>query len=127
MQLVPGSQRYIAHIMRVDCRAFAAKLRMARALLDWSQSELALRIGLTQRGVHILEKGETEPRRTTMRAIEMVWHHEGIEFEDMPGGGFRLTVASSTFNHRSAPRRRPGAASRLGSATHTRRAPTHRG
>jgi len=38
MQLVPGSPRHLAHIMRVDCRAFAAKIRMARALLGWSQA-----------------------------------------------------------------------------------------
>ena len=41
--------------------AFAAKIRLVRAALGWSQTELAQRIGLTQSAIHKLEQGETEP------------------------------------------------------------------
>jgi predicted transcriptional regulator len=37
-----------------------------------------LRVGLAQRAIHKLEEGDTEPRRTTERAIEEVWRQEGI-------------------------------------------------
>jgi hypothetical protein len=53
---------------------------------------LAFRVGLTQRSVHKLEQGETEPRRATVRAIEMLWREQGIEFEDLADGGFRVSV-----------------------------------
>jgi ribosome-binding protein aMBF1 (putative translation factor) len=34
---------------------------LVRAVLGWSQTELAQRIGLTQSAIHKLEQGETEP------------------------------------------------------------------
>jgi transcriptional regulator with XRE-family HTH domain len=96
----------IAELVRLDCRVFAAKIRMARALLGWSQSELALRVGLTQRGIHKLEQGDTDPRRATVRAIEAVWLDEGIEFEEIADGGFRLTVRAGVIDRsQTAPNR----------------------
>jgi DNA-binding XRE family transcriptional regulator len=92
MQLSQQRSRDLVELVRLERRAFAAKLRMARAVLDWSQSELGLRVGLTQRAIHKLEQGETEPRRATVHAVEQVWHDEGIEFEDMADGGFRVNV-----------------------------------
>jgi transcriptional regulator with XRE-family HTH domain len=85
-------------LVRLECAAFAAKIRMVRAVLGWSQSELASRIGLTQRAVHKLEQGQTEPRRTTVRAIEEVWREAQIEFEDTADGGFRIRVSPSHFD-----------------------------
>lgn len=82
----------MGELIRLECRAFSVKLRMARAVLGWSQSELGARVGLTQRAIHKLEQGETEPRLATVRAVEQVWVAEGLEFEDLPGGGFRVTV-----------------------------------
>jgi transcriptional regulator with XRE-family HTH domain len=98
MQREPHPSREIAELVRLECRVFAAKIRMARALLGWSQSELADRVGLTQRGIHKLEQGDTDPRRTTVRAIEAVWHDEGIEFEETADGGFRLTVRAALID-----------------------------
>ncbi len=95
MQREPHSSRDIAELVRLECRVFAAKIRMARALLGWSQSELANRVGLTQRGIHKLEQGETEPRRATVRAVEAVWQDEGIEFHETADGGFRITVRAA--------------------------------
>ena len=48
--------------VRIERHGLAAKIRLARAVLGWSQTELGPRIGLTQRAIHKLEQGETEPR-----------------------------------------------------------------
>ena len=83
----------LVELVRLERRAFAAKIRLVRAVLGWSQSELGSRVGLTQRAIHKLEQGETEPRRTTVRAIEEIWREQGIEFEDLTNGGFRVHVS----------------------------------
>jgi transcriptional regulator with XRE-family HTH domain len=87
----------IDKFVRTDRRALAAKIRLARAVLGWSQSELGTRIGLTQRAIHKLEQGETEPRRTTIHALEDTWREQKIDFEDLGGGGFRATVRATAF------------------------------
>jgi transcriptional regulator with XRE-family HTH domain len=101
--------------VRHERLAFAAKLRMTRAVLGWSQSELGARVGMTQRAIHKLEQGETEPRRTTMLAIEEIWRAEGIEFEDLGDGGFRALVRAPALvrsvpppSRRARAGRRPG-------------------
>jgi DNA-binding XRE family transcriptional regulator len=95
----------LLELVRLERLAFAAKVRMARAVLGWSQSELGAHVGLTQRAIHKIEQGDTEPRRTTMRAIEEVWRAEGIEFEDLGNGAFRATVHTPVLD-RAAPTRR---------------------
>jgi len=101
----------LSEMIRLERRAFAAKIRMARAVIGWSQSELAFRVGLTQRSVHKLEQGETEPRRATVCAIELIWREQGIEFEDLADGGFRVSVRSALLDQPvTAPSRRRGAA-----------------
>jgi transcriptional regulator with XRE-family HTH domain len=92
--IAPHGCRDLVELMRLERRAFAAKIRVARAVLGWSQSELGFRVGLTQRAIHKIEQGDTEPRRSTVRAIEEVWREERVEFEDLPDGGFRLSVRS---------------------------------
>lgn len=92
VHVVPQTSGDLVELIRLERRAFAAKLRMARAVLGWSQSEFGFRVGMTQRAVHKIEQGETDPRRTTVRAIEQVWANEGIAFEDLADGGFRVTV-----------------------------------
>ena len=87
----------LAHLMRMERLAFAAKVRMARAVAGLSQSELAARIGMTQRSIHKLEQGGTEPRRATVAALAMLWREQGIEFEDLADGGFRAVVRSVAF------------------------------
>jgi DNA-binding XRE family transcriptional regulator len=111
MQIEPHKSRDLLELVALERRAFAAKVRMARAVLGWSQSDLGRHVGLTQRAIHKLEQGETEPRRTTVRAIEQVWAHEGLEFEELPDGGFRAIVRAPVLD-RAHPgpdrRRRPG-------------------
>lgn len=94
--------RDFSELFRLERHAFAAKIRLARAVLGWSQSELGFRIGMTQRAIHKLEQGETEPRRTTMRALEEIWRENQIEFEDNADGGFRVTIRSAALDEPAA-------------------------
>src|SRR6478752_7451549 len=72
--------------------AFAAKVRAGRAVLGWSQTELARRVGLTQRAIHKLEIGDTEPRRKTVEVLEEIWRHQNIQFNNRADGGFQMDV-----------------------------------
>ncbi len=118
-QLAAHRSPNLVGIIRLERRAFAAKIRLARAVLGWSQSELAFRVGLTQRAIHKLEQGDTEPRRTTARAIEAVWREQGIEFEELTDGGFRVSVRASVLDRPITPqsRRRHAARVHLGVTT----------
>jgi len=87
--LTSRSQRQFVQDERV---VFAAKIRLARAVLGWSQTELGKRIGLTQRAIHKLEQGETEPRRKTANALEEIWRTQKIEFSDRRDGGLQVSV-----------------------------------
>lgn len=118
-------------LVRRERQAFSAKIRMTRALLGWSQSEFGQRVGLTQRAIHKLEQGGTEPRRATIRAIEEVWLERGIEIEDLADGGFRITVRSPLIErpvglaeprHRSGPKSADLGVTRLAKGVGTHRA-----
>jgi len=97
MHVEADASRDLVELIRLERLAFAAKLRMSRAVLGWSQSELGFRVGLSQRAIHKIEQGDTEPRRVTVRAIEQIWRDEGVAFEDIDGGGFRVTVHASVL------------------------------
>lgn len=112
MHLATHDSRDLVELIRLERRAFAAKIRVARAVLGWSQSELAFRVGLTQRAVHKLEQGETEPRRTTVRAIEEIWREQGLEFEDLADGGFRVNVRAPVLEQPATVRSRRSSAAR---------------
>ena len=124
MQLGTHGSRDLVELIRVERRAFAAKIRLVRAVLGWSQGELGFRVGLTQRAIHKIEQGDTEPRRTTIRAIEEVWRDEGVEFEDLPDGGFRVSVRPSMLDRSTTAqsRRRQTARTHLGVTAITYRA-----
>ena len=48
----------------------ATTVRMARAALGWSQAEFGRFLGMSQRAIHRIEQGHSEPRRKTLLAIE---------------------------------------------------------
>lgn len=107
-QNAPDRKFALAHLVRMERLAFAAKVRLARAVAGLSQSELAARIGMTQRSIHKLEQGSTEPRRATVAALEMLWREQGVEFEDLADGGFRAIVRSAALEPAApVPGRRP--------------------
>jgi|SRR5690349_11779101 transcriptional regulator with XRE-family HTH domain len=124
MHLATHDSADLLELIRLERRSFAAKIRIARAVLGWSQGELGFRIGLTQRAVHKLEQGDTEPRRTTVRAIEEIWREQNIEFEDTADGGFRVSVHAPVLDQPATlrSRRRSATRRRLGVTSISRRA-----
>src|SRR5262245_57472521 len=61
---------------------FAAKIRAARAVLAWSQTEVAKRAGLTQRAIYQIEQALVDARMSTTTAISAAFTKAGIRFED---------------------------------------------
>lgn len=121
---VARQSRDFAELFKLERYAFAAKIRIARAVLGWSQSELGFRIGVTQRAIHKLEQGETEPRRTTMRALEEIWREHHIEFDELADGGFRVSIRAAVLERplTARARRRQSARLNLGVTAVARRA-----
>lgn len=56
------------------------QIRAARALLNWSQSDLAERAGLSQTGIARIESGVNQPNVQTMEKITQTFDDAGIEF-----------------------------------------------
>jgi predicted transcriptional regulator len=48
---------------------YAAQIRAARGLLNWSQGELAERAGVSKQSVTRIEAGTMDPRFSTMTAL----------------------------------------------------------
>ncbi len=65
----------------------AAQCRAARALLVWSQQELAKKAGVGVVTVHQLEAGLSQPRKATLEVIQRAFEAAGIEFLDENGTG----------------------------------------
>jgi len=82
----------VGALLRRERVAFAAKVRTARAALGWTQRELGSRVSLTQKSVYKMEQGTHDLRRSTVVTVEQVLKAEGIEFEELPGGGFKVVV-----------------------------------
>jgi predicted transcriptional regulator len=61
--------------------------RAARALLDWSQQELADKAAVGIVTVRQLEAAVHEPRRSTLNVIRRALEAAGVEFIDENGGG----------------------------------------
>ena len=85
---------------------FAGKVRAARAVLGWSQTELANKSCVTQRAIYEIEKAVVDARPATMAAIHTAFAKTGIGFDDVVEGGFRLTVPIRTLRMVSSPRRK---------------------
>ncbi|MCB1532856.1 MAG: helix-turn-helix transcriptional regulator [Alphaproteobacteria bacterium] len=56
------------------------QIRAARALLDWSQSDLADHAGLSQTGIARIENGTNKPNSKTMQKIMSAFDLADIEF-----------------------------------------------
>ena len=57
-----------------------AQMRGARGLLNWSQSELSKRTGISTTSIGNIEAGNTQPRETTLKLIRQAFENAGIEF-----------------------------------------------
>lgn len=72
-----------------------AQIRAARALLGWKQTDLAERSGVSEMSVKNIERGVTDPRVSTLGAMETAFREAGVIFLEpgavSPGGaGVRL-------------------------------------
>jgi transcriptional regulator with XRE-family HTH domain len=56
------------------------QIRAARALLNWSQTDLADRAGLSQTGIARIESGVNMPNSSTLDKIAAAFDSAGIEF-----------------------------------------------
>jgi transcriptional regulator with XRE-family HTH domain len=65
----------------------AAQCRAARALLEWSQNDLAEQAGVGIVTVHQFEAGTSQPRRATLDVIRRAFDRAGVQFIDENGGG----------------------------------------
>lgn len=57
-----------------------SQLRAARALLDWTQDDLASTAGVTARTVRFFEAGTHRPYEQTVRQLRIALEKAGIEF-----------------------------------------------
>lgn len=64
-----------------------AQIRAARGILNWSQSELAERTGVSVTSIGGIENGQTTPRDSTTRLLQTTFEAHGIEF--LPDDGVR--------------------------------------
>jgi transcriptional regulator with XRE-family HTH domain len=81
-----------------DRLMIAMSVRMARAALGWSQTELGRLLGMSQRAIHRIEQGHSAPRRTTLLAIEGLLAKAGLKIEDCGDGGFRIAVPATLLD-----------------------------
>lgn len=73
------------------------QIRAARALLGWSQQELADRAIVSLNAVTRLEQGITDPRVSTITAIEKALTKAGIEFLPRADKGEGVRLKSPKF------------------------------
>ena len=75
----------------------AHQVRAARALLGWSQQELADRAIVSVNAVMRLERGAVDTRMSTLSAVERALARGGVEFipADQKGEGVRLALPST--------------------------------
>jgi len=68
-----------------------AQIRAARALIGWTQTDLAQASGVSQVAIKNLERGSTDPRLSTFSSIQAAFDQAGIIFldaGDLRDGGF---------------------------------------
>jgi predicted transcriptional regulator len=66
----------------------AAQIRAARALLDVKQEDLADKADVSLGTLQNIERGISDPRASTLRAIQGALEKMGVEFDN--DGGLRL-------------------------------------
>ncbi|MBS0277856.1 MAG: helix-turn-helix domain-containing protein [Proteobacteria bacterium] len=73
------------------------QIRAARALLGWSQQQLADKAIVSLNAVTRLERGEVDPRVSTVEAVQRAIEKAGVEFilsDGRKGEGVRLSRPS---------------------------------
>ncbi|MCB1562681.1 MAG: helix-turn-helix transcriptional regulator [Alphaproteobacteria bacterium] len=67
------------------------QIRAARALLDWSQNDLAEEAGLSQTGIARIENGTNKPNSSTLAKIEAAFDRADVEFIGKSGVNKRIS------------------------------------
>lgn len=57
-----------------------AQIRGARGILNWSQSDLAERTGISATSIGSIENGQSTPRANTLQVIQKAFEDAGIDF-----------------------------------------------
>jgi transcriptional regulator with XRE-family HTH domain len=57
-----------------------AQIRAARALIGWTQTDLAQASGISQVAIKNLERGATDPRASTLTSIQDALDQAGVMF-----------------------------------------------
>ncbi len=76
----------------------ARQIRAARAILGWSQQQLADKAIVSLNAVTRLERGEVDPRLSTITAVQKALIKAGVEFilaDERKGEGIRLSKPST--------------------------------
>jgi DNA-binding XRE family transcriptional regulator len=60
----------------------AGQIRAARALIGWKQAELAKAAGISEISVKNIEREATDPRSSTVAAIQAAFEKAGVVFLD---------------------------------------------
>jgi predicted transcriptional regulator len=78
------------------------QIKAARALLGWSQSDLAAESGISEPTIARLESvdGELGGRGATVQSISVALQKGGIQFIDENGGGPGVRLQKSTKHKR---------------------------
>lgn len=67
------------------------QIKAARALLDWTQDDLAMASGLSKPSINTIERRIANPKIDTLTAIKRALEDAGIEFTAGPGVKLRST------------------------------------
>ena len=62
-----------------------AQIRAARALLEWTQAELAKKTGISLRALNSIENGQAVPRIDSLQLIQQALEQSGVEFTEFDG------------------------------------------
>jgi transcriptional regulator with XRE-family HTH domain len=68
-----------------EIKLTSAQVRAARALLKWSQRDLAAKAGLFIDTVKEFELGKSNPVMSTLLALEKAFREGGVEFVEAAG------------------------------------------
>ncbi|MEQ1694810.1 MAG: helix-turn-helix transcriptional regulator [Hyphomicrobiaceae bacterium] len=74
-----------------------SQIRAARALLNWSQSDLAKASRMANSSIKNIENENTTARRETIEQIRAAFENNGVEF--LPGSGVKLKSDVVTVAH----------------------------
>ena len=74
------------------------QIRGARAMLGLKQAELAEKAGISTTGLNNIERGEADPRASTLTAIQKALESAGVEFIPENGGGAGVRLAKKGGN-----------------------------